>query len=168
MLFCPAEVPPGRYMSQGLVRWCPQGFYRENYTNFDAAVSQICLACKPGITTQVRQLPVWVCRQLEHVLQQPFRYCYCPYTCVRAVQLQKCSDLRTAAKGNFSSCLPCSTCICCCLCCCRALGQSWRLTATWFCPATAYKPSPTSPAQARPRPCPQTQQGASLRRPCVA
>jgi len=46
------EVPPGRYVSQGLVRWCPQGFYRENYTNFDAAVSQICLPCQPGITTQ--------------------------------------------------------------------------------------------------------------------
>jgi len=49
---CVTEVPPGRYISQGLVRWCPQGFYRENYTNFDAAVSQICLPCQPGITTE--------------------------------------------------------------------------------------------------------------------
>jgi hypothetical protein len=39
-------------MSQGLVRWCPQGFYRANYTAFDAAVSQTCLACQPGITTE--------------------------------------------------------------------------------------------------------------------
>ena len=85
------------------MRWCPQGFYRENYTNFDAAVSQICLACKPGITTQVRQLPVWVCRQLEHVLQQPFRYCYCPYTCVRAVQLQSVQTFVQLQKGTSAA-----------------------------------------------------------------
>lgn len=46
-----AGVPPGRYLSQGLVRWCPQGFYRENYVPFDSDVAQICLACKPGVTT---------------------------------------------------------------------------------------------------------------------
>ena len=39
-------------MSQGLVRMCPQGFYRENYVDFDAAVGTLCLACNPGITTQ--------------------------------------------------------------------------------------------------------------------
>jgi hypothetical protein len=38
-------------MSQGLVRWCPQGFYRERYENFTAAVAQVCLPCNPGITT---------------------------------------------------------------------------------------------------------------------
>lgn len=47
----PAEVPPGKYMSQGLVRQCPQGFYRANYEFYDAAVAQICVACNPGITT---------------------------------------------------------------------------------------------------------------------
>lgn len=46
-----AEVPPGRYVSQGLVRWCPQGFYRADYVAFDALVAQQCLACEPGITT---------------------------------------------------------------------------------------------------------------------
>ena len=46
-----AEVPPGRYVSQGLVRVCPQGFYRESYVDFDAAVAQKCVACNPGITT---------------------------------------------------------------------------------------------------------------------
>lgn len=46
-----AEVPPGRFVSQGLVRWCAQGFYRESYVNYEAAVAQICLACQPGITT---------------------------------------------------------------------------------------------------------------------
>lgn len=49
--FAPAEVPPGRYMSQGLVRICPQGFFRANYEAFDAAVAQKCLPCNPGITT---------------------------------------------------------------------------------------------------------------------
>jgi hypothetical protein len=29
-------------MSQGLVRWCPQGFYREAYVMYDAAVAQGC------------------------------------------------------------------------------------------------------------------------------
>ena len=38
-------------MSQGLVRSCPQGFYRENYVPFDAAVGTLCLPCRPGITT---------------------------------------------------------------------------------------------------------------------
>lgn len=38
-------------MSQGLVRVCPQGFYRENYVSFDAPVGTLCLPCRPGITT---------------------------------------------------------------------------------------------------------------------
>jgi len=38
-------------MSQGLVRMCPQGFYRENYLAVDAPLAQICVACNPGITT---------------------------------------------------------------------------------------------------------------------
>jgi hypothetical protein len=38
-------------MSQGLVRICPQGFYRPNYADFDAEVAQKCVACNPGITT---------------------------------------------------------------------------------------------------------------------
>ena len=44
-------IPPGKYVSQGLVRICPQGFYRENYVQFDAAVGTICLPCNPGVTT---------------------------------------------------------------------------------------------------------------------
>jgi hypothetical protein len=48
---CPAVVPPGMFVSQGLVRICPQGFYRANYTAFSAPASQICLPCNPGITT---------------------------------------------------------------------------------------------------------------------
>jgi hypothetical protein len=51
---CPsscAEIPPGKYVSQGLVRICPQGFYRENWVDFDAAVGTLCLPCRPGITT---------------------------------------------------------------------------------------------------------------------
>ena len=57
-------------MSQGLVRWCPQGFYRENYTSYDAPAGQICLACKPGITTQVRQH--WAaCLYITAVKPQP-------------------------------------------------------------------------------------------------
>lgn len=47
----PAEVPPGRYMSQGLVRICPQGFYRAEYKQFDDPTAQVCVACNPGITT---------------------------------------------------------------------------------------------------------------------
>jgi hypothetical protein len=47
---CP-EVPPGRYVSQGLVRICPQGFYREKYLAFNDPAAQVCLACNPGITT---------------------------------------------------------------------------------------------------------------------
>lgn len=46
-----AEVPPGRFMSQGLVRWCPQGFFREGFVNMDAANSTSCRPCNPGITT---------------------------------------------------------------------------------------------------------------------
>lgn len=46
-----AEIPPGRFMSQGLVRICPQGFYRQNWVNFDAANGTLCLPCRPGITT---------------------------------------------------------------------------------------------------------------------
>lgn len=38
-------------MSQGLVRVCPQGFFRENYVDFDAAVGTVCKACNPGVTT---------------------------------------------------------------------------------------------------------------------
>jgi hypothetical protein len=38
-------------MSQGLVRVCPQGFWRSTYEDFDAAPAQVCTACKPGITT---------------------------------------------------------------------------------------------------------------------
>jgi hypothetical protein len=38
-------------MSQGLVRICPQGFFRENWVDFDAAVGTLCLPCNPGITT---------------------------------------------------------------------------------------------------------------------
>jgi hypothetical protein len=48
----PTEIPPGKYVSQGLVRICPQGFYRENYVDFDAAVGTLCLPCRPGITTE--------------------------------------------------------------------------------------------------------------------
>lgn len=45
------EVPPGKYMSQGLIRSCPQGFYRERYLDFDHPNATICVACNPGITT---------------------------------------------------------------------------------------------------------------------
>jgi len=45
------KIPPGKYVSQGLVRICPQGFYRENWVDFDAAIGTLCLPCKPGITT---------------------------------------------------------------------------------------------------------------------
>jgi hypothetical protein len=38
-------------MSQGLVRVCPQGFFRENYVDFDAAIGTVCKACNPGVTT---------------------------------------------------------------------------------------------------------------------
>jgi hypothetical protein len=38
-------------MSQGLVRWCPQGFFRENWVMYNAHVAQVCVACRPGITT---------------------------------------------------------------------------------------------------------------------
>jgi hypothetical protein len=38
-------------MSQGLVRVCPQGFWRSTYEDFDAAAAQVCTACNPGITT---------------------------------------------------------------------------------------------------------------------
>jgi hypothetical protein len=38
-------------MSQGLVRICPQGFYRENWVDFDAANGTLCQPCRPGITT---------------------------------------------------------------------------------------------------------------------
>jgi hypothetical protein len=38
-------------MSQGLVRICPQGFFRQNWVDFDDAVGTLCLPCRPGITT---------------------------------------------------------------------------------------------------------------------
>jgi hypothetical protein len=47
----PVELPPGRYVSQGLVRVCPQGFWRENYVEFDNANGTTCTACRPGIST---------------------------------------------------------------------------------------------------------------------
>lgn len=47
-----SEIPPGRYSSQGLIRTCPQGFYRERYVNFDAPEGTLCLPCNPGITTE--------------------------------------------------------------------------------------------------------------------
>lgn len=51
LLLC-AEVPPGRFVSQGLVRICPQGFYRENYLSFNDPMAQVCVACNVGITTE--------------------------------------------------------------------------------------------------------------------
>lgn len=51
MLLHPAVLPPGKFMSQGLVRLCPQGYYREDYVQFDAANGTVCLPCRPGITT---------------------------------------------------------------------------------------------------------------------
>lgn len=38
-------------MSQGLVRICPQGFFRADWVNFDDAAGTLCLPCRPGITT---------------------------------------------------------------------------------------------------------------------
>jgi hypothetical protein len=38
-------------MSQGLVRICPQGFYRADYKVFDDPSAQVCVPCNPGITT---------------------------------------------------------------------------------------------------------------------
>jgi hypothetical protein len=48
---CHAVLPPGKFMSQGLVRLCPQGFWREFYVPFDAANGTTCTPCRPGITT---------------------------------------------------------------------------------------------------------------------
>jgi hypothetical protein len=50
-VLCISEVPPGRYTSQGLVRTCPQGFYRELFRDFDDPIATTCLPCNPGITT---------------------------------------------------------------------------------------------------------------------
>ena len=33
------------------MRICPQGFSRENWVDFDAAIGTLCLPCRPGITT---------------------------------------------------------------------------------------------------------------------
>lgn len=38
-------------MSQGLVRICPQGYYRESFLNYDLAAAQTCIPCNQGITT---------------------------------------------------------------------------------------------------------------------
>jgi hypothetical protein len=38
-------------MSQGLVRICVQGLYRESFLSYDSAAAQFCLPCNPGITT---------------------------------------------------------------------------------------------------------------------
>lgn len=46
-----SEIPPGRYSSQGLIRSCPQGFYRERFVDFDAPVGTLCLPCNASITT---------------------------------------------------------------------------------------------------------------------
>jgi uncharacterized membrane protein len=46
-----AEVPPGRFMSQGLVRICPQGFWREHFLDFDHPNATICHPCSRGVTT---------------------------------------------------------------------------------------------------------------------
>lgn len=47
-----SEVPPGKYLSQGLVRICPQGFFRELYLGFDNSNATLCLPCASGITTE--------------------------------------------------------------------------------------------------------------------
>jgi hypothetical protein len=47
----PAVLPPGRFMSQGLVRLCPQGFWRTNHVAFDSPSGTNCTSCRPGITT---------------------------------------------------------------------------------------------------------------------
>lgn len=49
---CPAVLPPGKFMSQGLVRLCPQGFYRETWVTFDSPNGTLCKPCRPGITTE--------------------------------------------------------------------------------------------------------------------
>jgi hypothetical protein len=38
-------------MSQGLVRLCPQGYFREQYLDFDAPLAQTCTPCQQGINT---------------------------------------------------------------------------------------------------------------------
>jgi hypothetical protein len=38
-------------MSQGLVRICPQGFWREEFLDFDHPNATICQPCNPGVTT---------------------------------------------------------------------------------------------------------------------
>jgi hypothetical protein len=38
-------------MSQGLVRICPQGFYRPDWVNFDDQAGTLCQPCRVGITT---------------------------------------------------------------------------------------------------------------------
>lgn len=51
---CPlvsAEVPPGRYLVQNVVRECPAGTFRRPYSMVTEESAKICYSCPPGITT---------------------------------------------------------------------------------------------------------------------
>lgn len=52
--FVPAEVPPGRYMQQGLVRWCPQGAWRNGSEDFDSSTAQ--RVSEPQLSVCLRSL----------------------------------------------------------------------------------------------------------------
>lgn len=46
-----AEVPPGRYLVQNVVRACPSGTFRSAYSMVTEPNVKICFSCPPGITT---------------------------------------------------------------------------------------------------------------------
>eukprot|EP00878_Enallax_costatus_P039056 GHUV01044574.1.p1 GENE.GHUV01044574.1~~GHUV01044574.1.p1 ORF type:complete len:745 (+),score=130.50 GHUV01044574.1:1229-3463(+) len=46
-----AEVPPGRYLVQNVVRVCPMGTFRTSFSQTNEESAKICFACPPGITT---------------------------------------------------------------------------------------------------------------------
>jgi hypothetical protein len=53
LLLCPAaaEVPPGRYLVQNVVRDCPAGSFRTSYSETTESSSRYCYTCPPGVTT---------------------------------------------------------------------------------------------------------------------
>lgn len=50
-LWCPAELPPGRFWELNAARDCPKGLYRENYVLVTDKVGISCLPCPRGWTT---------------------------------------------------------------------------------------------------------------------
>ena len=143
----PQRCPPGKFMSQGLVRLCPQGFFRENYVDFDAGVGSLC---------EYRDVCVRLAWALSGVLlaplavRGPVQHTTPPDSSLLppATSSQACLATRVSPlTAPVPACSPC---------------------ATRSCPDTESAWRPTSPTR-RPRCllCPRTSPPACPTRPCA-